>query len=85
MGNPFLEESQDLLVIDTRVVMDAAVADSVRKVESLDEDQYKKFVEERLESCTKPITENIAQDQAASVQSDTGKDAVEAERTICCT
>ena len=59
MGNPFLEESQDVLVTDTRVVMDAAVEDSVRKVESLGEDQYKKFVEERLESCTKPITETL--------------------------
>ena len=39
--------------------MDATVADSVRKVESLGEDQYKKFVEERLESCTKPITETL--------------------------
>ena len=39
--------------------MDAAVADSVRKVESLGEDQYKKFAEERLESCTKPITETL--------------------------
>ena len=26
MGNPFLEDSEDLLVIDTRDVMDAAVA-----------------------------------------------------------
>ena len=59
MGNPFLEESQDLLIIDTRVMMDDAVADLVRKVESLGEDQYKKFVEERLESCTKPITETL--------------------------
>ena len=59
MGNPFLEESQDLLIIDTRVMMDAAVADSVRKIESLGEDQYKKFVEERLESCTKPIAETL--------------------------
>ena len=57
MGNPFLEGSQDLLVIDTRDVMDAAVAETVRKVESIGEEQYKKFVDERLELCTKAVTE----------------------------
>ena len=59
MGNPFLEDSQDLLVIDTRDVMDVAVADTVRKVKSLGEEQYKKFVEERLKLCTKPVTETL--------------------------
>ena len=35
MGNPFQEHSQDLLVIDTRDIMDTSVAEAVRKVESL--------------------------------------------------
>lgn len=42
MGNPFLESSQDLLVIDTKDVKDTAVADTLRKVQSLGEEQYKK-------------------------------------------
>lgn len=49
MGNPFLEESQDLLVLDSRDIMNSSVADTVRKVESLGAQQYKSFVEERLE------------------------------------
>ena len=35
MGNPFLEDSLDLLVIDTRDIMDTQVAETVRKIETL--------------------------------------------------
>ena len=59
MGNPFLEESKDLLVLDTKDIMDASVADTVRKVQSLGEEQYKKFVNERLDQPTKPVTDII--------------------------
>ena len=40
MGNPFLEHSQDLLVIDTRDIMDIQVAETVRRIERLGEEQY---------------------------------------------
>ena len=53
MGNPFLENTQDLLVLDTRDIMETPVAETVRKIESFGEEQYTKFVEERLELCTK--------------------------------
>ena len=59
MGNPFLEESQDLLVLDSKIIMSSSVADTVRKVESLGAEQYKTFVEERLEQQTKPITDTL--------------------------
>ena len=47
-GNSFLEKSHDLLVLDTKNIMDASVVESVRKIKSLGLEQYKKFVEERL-------------------------------------
>ena len=59
MGNPFLEKTQDLLVLDTRDIMETPVAETVRKIESLGEEQYTKFVEERLELCTKPVTDTL--------------------------
>ena len=60
MGNPFLEHSQDLLVIDTRDIMDTQVAETVRRIETLGKEQYTKFVTERLERCTTPaLTETI--------------------------
>ena len=57
MGNPFLENTQDLLVLDTRDIMDTPAAETVRMIESLSEEQYTKFLEERLELCTKPVTQ----------------------------
>ena len=56
MGNPFLEHSQDLLVIDTRDIVDTQVADAVRRIITLGEEQYTEFVTQRLERCTTPIT-----------------------------
>ena len=40
MGNSFLEQSQDLLVLDTRDILDPSVGESVRKAEELNEKQY---------------------------------------------
>ena len=59
MGNPFLEHSEDLLVIDTRDIVVAEVAETVRKIDSLGEEQYIEFVTERLGQCNTPITETI--------------------------
>ena len=59
MGSPFLEETEDLLVLDTRDIMDASVGETVRKVEVLGEEQYNKFDEERLVQLAKPITEAL--------------------------
>jgi len=39
MGNPFLEESGDLIVLDSRNVADIAVSDAIKGVEKLGLDQ----------------------------------------------
>ena len=57
MGNPFLEKGQDFLVLDTKNIMNISVGEAVRKSEALGEEQYNKFVEERLVKCEKPITD----------------------------
>ena len=59
MGNPFTESSSDLLVLNSRDVMDTAVADTVRQVEKLGLEQYETYVEERLVNQTVPITDPI--------------------------
>ena len=41
MGNPFLEKSQDLLVLDTRDFMDTSVVETPRRVETIGEEQYR--------------------------------------------
>ena len=61
MGNPFLEESHDLLVLGTKIIVDASVVETVRKIKSLELEIYKKFVEERLQQSLKPITETLSE------------------------
>ncbi len=65
MGNPFLEKSDDLLVLDTRNIMDRSVGDTVRRSETLGIQQYKKFIKERLTECTVPITELLSKNKLA--------------------
>ncbi len=62
MGSPFLEKSNDLLVLDTRNIMDVSVGETVRKIEALGMQQYDK---ERLTECTVPITEVLPKNKLA--------------------
>ena len=59
MGNPFIESSGDLLVLDSRNIIDTAVVDTLHHIEKLGQDQYEAYVEERLINQTKPITDPI--------------------------
>ena len=49
----------DLLVLNSRDVVDTAVADIVRQMEKLGVEQYETYVEERLVNQTVPITDPI--------------------------
>ncbi|KAK3737220.1 hypothetical protein QZH41_001820 [Actinostola sp. cb2023] len=59
MGNPFGDNSGDLLVLDSRDIANAAIVNNVRQIETLGKQQYENFVTERLVNRTKPITEPI--------------------------
>ncbi len=48
MGNPFCETSTDLLVLDSRNIVDSAVADTVFRMEKFGLDKYEMYVNERL-------------------------------------
>ena len=48
MGNPFLEESKDLLQLNTRDIVDQAVVSSICSAEEIGLQQYQNFVAERL-------------------------------------
>ena len=65
MGNPFTEDSTDLLVLDSGDIADPEVIESIRKVEKLGQEQFNNFVETRLEKKTtslfSPITKNKLQ------------------------
>ena len=59
MGNPFCDDSSDLLVLDSRDLADPAVINTVRQIEKLGQEQYNTYVDERLVNQTKPITDSI--------------------------
>ena len=37
--------------------MDTSVVETMQRVETIGEEQYKNYIKERLEKCEKPITE----------------------------
>ena len=59
MGNPFLEETTDLLRLDTRDIVDPTVAASVRQAETMGQEQYQPFITDRWVEQTTPISEPI--------------------------
>lgn len=58
MGNPFLEASSDMLVLDTKEIASEKVMKTVKEVEKVGEDQLNAFVEERVIKHTKEVTYN---------------------------
>lgn len=58
-GNPFMEQSNDLLVLDSNEIMDSEVVQTVREIENLGTTQYEKFVQERLVDRTTSLYEAI--------------------------
>ena len=60
IGNPFSYTSGDLLALDTRKIMNAAVIDSVRNLEELGERQCKEFYNSRKVQRTTPVSDRIA-------------------------
>ena len=48
MGHPFKESSEDLLVLDTRDILDPSVAVTIKNIVRNGKQQYETFVEERL-------------------------------------
>ena len=65
IGNPFLENSKDLMVLDTRDIMDASVGETVHNAEMLGKEQFEEFVDERFIQGKVPITEVISKNKLA--------------------
>ena len=65
MGNPFLEDSQDLLVLDTRDIVDVSVVETIRGIENMGKVQYETFMTKRLEKCEIPLFEPIKRNKLA--------------------
>ncbi|PIK34551.1 hypothetical protein BSL78_28625 [Apostichopus japonicus] len=63
MGNPFTEESCDLLVLDTRDIADPAVAETVRTIKKTGQEQYETYMAERVTQRTTPVSDPISRNK----------------------
>ena len=59
MGNPFMEETEDLLVLDTKEIMSSDAVVRLRKVEEVGMAQYESFITERLVQRSKSLYDPI--------------------------
>ncbi len=59
LGNPFLEEGKELLRLDTRDNLDAAVASSICQAEKIGKEKYEAFVTSRLIEGSTPLSEPV--------------------------
>ena len=50
LGNPFLEDSKDLIALDTKDLMPERVVESVKNEHKIDVSQYNSYMEDRLEN-----------------------------------
>jgi hypothetical protein len=59
MGNPFNDNSNDLLVLDTKDLADQAVVTALYNLEKTGRQQYDTFVDERLITRVRPVNDTI--------------------------
>ena len=59
LGNPFTEESENLMAIHTKDIMDDSVVATVKYAHKIGEEQFCLFVKERFIDRSKPVTEPL--------------------------
>ena len=59
LGNPFDEESMDLIVLDTKEIAGPAAVETVRNVKKINQEQFQAFTRECLVERTKSINDAI--------------------------
>ena len=68
-GNPFIDESGDLLVLDTSNIMTPEVVSTVSCIETLGQEQYKLYCKERLDTKVKLISDVIPRNKLSLFRS----------------
>ena len=59
MRDPCCDESNDLLVLESRELADPVIFTALRHIEMLGQEQYERYVDDRLVNHTKPIADPI--------------------------
>ena len=63
LGNPFEEESMDLISLVSKDIADPAMKATLNKIESVGKDQYESFIKERITERSKPIDDSISRNK----------------------
>ena len=64
-GNPFLEESEDLIVMDTKEIAGAAAVTILCQIEAIGKQQFNQFITERLLNRTKSLYDPIKRNKVS--------------------
>ena len=59
LGNPFEDESEDLLVLDSKEIADPSAVEAVKKAQKIGQQQFQTFTKVCLVERTKPIDDTI--------------------------
>ena len=73
LGNPFTEESDNLMAIHTKDIMDDSVVATVKNAHKIGEEQFCLVVKERFIDRSKPVTEPLKQNNLPTFSTPTKK------------
>ena len=73
LGNPFTEESENLMAIHTKDIMDDSVVATVKNARKIGEEQFCLFVKERLIDRSKPVTDPLKKNNLPTFSTPTKK------------
>ena len=82
MGNPFEEDNEDLMVLDTKEIMSSAAVSAVRAVQKIGQDQFESFVKERLVDVSKPLNDVIKRNKFLLFTSGKGKSTSKSKQQL---
>ena len=85
LGNPFEEESMDLVVLDSNKIASLAVVDAVRNVKMIGKVQFETFTRERLVERTKPIDDIISRNNLKVFVNPRPKRSNKGKHQLACT
>ncbi|KAG0729409.1 hypothetical protein GWK47_030372 [Chionoecetes opilio] len=63
MGNPFEDDSNDLISLESKETLPSSVRETVMHIKKIGKTQYQTFIEERLEKQEKAIDDVISQNK----------------------
>lgn len=78
MGSPFEEESNDLLRLHSKDIMDQQSSECLTTIQSKGQKQYATFVDERLMANIKPITATITRNKVVLLNEQAKRSSIKA-------